>query len=164
MILASCIATLLVSPAAMAQIYKIVHPDGRVEYTDEPPMDREATEVALPQLIIQPGVALPEPVEPATPDNGEELQPATLTVNAPLDETVVHGSGQRASFSLNARNVPEGSQFQLIQNGAPVSTHSGANFQSPVLFPGTQTFSVNLLSEQGEILTRSAPIRIYVIP
>lgn len=157
----------LLTAATQAQIYKIVHPDGRVEYTDEPPMDQELQPVELPALILQPGVPLPPADSRASetsPAAASGAAQARLTLLNPQDETVVHGTGRTVEFSLSAENAPEGSQFQLVHNGAAALTIDQSSFNSPQLLPGTQTFRVNLLSAEGDSITSTAPIRIYVIP
>lgn len=163
--LAVLLLAALCSGAGVAQIYKIVHPDGRIEYTDEPTDPETAQPVTLPDLILHPAVPLPDPAASSTlqTDNTAAPRPA-LSLTSPSDETVVHGNGRQLDFALNATNRPEGSYFRLTQNGAQVLTSNESRFSSPVLFPGTQTFRVDLMSSDDKTLATTAPVRIYVIP
>ncbi len=160
------LSLLILAGPAMAQIYKIVHPDGRVEYTDEAPENQPVQPVELPQLILQPGVPIPAQPQASDETNSgsDSALPASISLSSPQDETVVHGSGRSIELVVNALNRPDGSLFKLEHNGAQVLTSEQNRFNSPVLFAGTQTFRVSLVSAQGDSLASSAPVRIYVIP
>ncbi len=82
-----CVA--LASSAVQAQkVYKIIQPDGTVEYTDAPPPDSPAQQIEVPPLNTS---------EPLAPPSGSATQSANAAdgkpENTPPDHSNAGGNG-----------------------------------------------------------------------
>ena len=156
---------ILFSPSLFAsEIYKIVHADGTVSYSDQPPLDEQADEVALPDLFVTPAV----PVPAASAMSAAQTPPAqskAVRIHAPMDEEVIRGADNRLSIAVSVTPaIEENERLQLFHNGSPYSSpQSSGQWNLMRLNPGTHKFSVQLLDASGENRGQSRTVTVYVI-
>jgi len=156
-------ASLLCASAALGQIYKTTDENGNVVFTDQPPSgSRAAEEVKLKQLNTTPApTPLPARETPAEEPAGPDY---TVSIKFPTNETTIPmGPG---NFSVVASTFPPlraGEVLQLQINGTdrgPAQT--GSNWELTNVFRGAHELTVQRKSAEGEVLTTSEAVTVYV--
>lgn len=147
-----------------AEIYKVVNSDGSISYSDQPPKDAAADEVVLPEIFILPSVDVPT-VSALSSAQTADLQSKSVRIHSPLNEEVIRGSDNRLSIVVSVSpTIAEDERLQLLQNGKPYGpAQSSGQWNLARLLPGTQKFSVQLVSNTGQIRGQSSTVTIYVI-
>jgi hypothetical protein len=153
------------APAMGGEIYKVIHRDGSVSYSDQPPMEEVSEEVVLPDLILLPAVEVPT-VSSLNNGTSSIAQQKIVRIHSPLDEEVLHGTDNRLSINVSVSpSIAEDERLQLMHNGNPYgSAQSSGQWNLAQLNLGIQRFSVHLVDSGGQILSQSASITVYVIP
>jgi hypothetical protein len=152
------------SQITAADIYKILHSDGTVSYSDQPPMEGQSDEVVLPDLFVLPAVSIPSsPIANATPSASTPSK--SIRIHSPLDEEVIRGPDNSLSIRVSVSPaIAENERLQLIHNGNPYGQpQSSGQWNLTRLPPGTQKFSVQLIGENSQSIGESSPLTVYVI-
>lgn len=161
---APALLILLSAKLHAAEIYKIVHSDGSVSYSDQPPLESEIDRVELPELFVTPAVLVPSRASFSSPDNNGSSS-KTLRINSPLDEEVIRGSDNRLSITVSVSpEMSDTEKLQLFHNGSAYGQpQSSGSWNLARLNPGIQKFNVNLVDASGRIRAQSSTITVYVI-
>jgi hypothetical protein len=158
-------ALLLATSLAHSQIYRTTDKHGNVVFTDTPPADGAASEkVELkPTNTAPPPVAVPRP-EPAAPEEEASTPPQATITNPDNETTIAMGPG---NFSVSASVQPAlsgGQRLQLNMDGAPYGeSQTNASWALTNVFRGAHDLTVSVLDEDGQVLTTSDPVRVYVL-
>lgn len=147
-----------------AEIYKVINSDGSISYSDQPFDEATANEVTLPEIFILPSVDVPT-VSVLGPAPTPDLQSKSVRIHSPLNEDVIRGSDNRLSIVVSVSpTIGEDERLQLLHNGEPYGpAQSSGQWNLARLLPGTQKFSVQLVSTTGESRGQSSTVTIYVI-
>ncbi|WP_323846320.1 DUF4124 domain-containing protein [Microbulbifer magnicolonia] len=160
-------------PQGGSTIYKTVGPDGRVVFTDTPPVDGKAEKVRIGPTNVQP-IALPRPlpVRKLSPRDADRDSDADRGFQGPVDIAIVSPQdgetippGQRAiALQVDVRPVyPEGSHFFAVIDGQPWrGGSSGASLDISALERGSHSVQAVLADDRGNVLAQSQIITIYV--
>ncbi|WP_156507814.1 DUF4124 domain-containing protein [Halioglobus sp. HI00S01] len=158
----------LASAQAWSQIYKTVDENGNVSFTDTPPPDSNTEQVQLQQT----NSTAPPPDIPAygtsatAADTGaDESAVPVARITAPEQETTIPmGPG---NFSVSATVSPalsKGQAMQLLMDGEPQGEPQAAGFWDLTnTFRGAHDLEVTVVSPDGETLSTSEPLRVYVM-
>ncbi len=145
--------------------YRIVHPDGTVEYTDEP--TKGAAPIQLPEIPTYPAPSLPPVASPpsTSQDNGtatataEQQESYTLfTISSPQDgETVwFDETGMTVSLQLQP-GLFEGHKVEIRLDGELVATGTSASYTLPEVYRGTHTLSAVITESEGSVIMEAGP-------
>ncbi|GHD15469.1 hypothetical protein GCM10007052_19690 [Halioglobus japonicus] len=158
----------LASAQAWSQIYKTVDENGNVSFTDTPPPDSNTEQVQLQQT----NSTAPPPDIPAygtsataADTKADESAVPVATITAPEQETTIPmGPG---NFSVSATVSPalsKGQAMQLLMDGEPQGEPQAAGFWDLTnVFRGAHDLEVTVVSPDGETLSTSEPLRVYVM-
>lgn len=137
--------SLFATSLAAKTVYKIVHADGSVTYTDTP--QPGAVKVPLSAVNV---------AETSTkPTSGAHYK---LTITQPADGSTVINSNGYVTVSAEMQPFAEGS-FQLMVDGLPIHTQSHPNFALKDVEEGSHQIQVNFIGEDGKIASSSAAQR-----
>ena len=152
------------SSLCAAEIYRVINSDGTISYSDQPPSDGAADQVTLPDLFILPSVKVPEASTPNSVQKAD-IKLKSIRIHSPMDEEVIRGPDNRLNIVVSVTpSIDEGERLQLFHNGVPYgSAQSSGQWALARLAPGTQKFSVQLVTTEGEIHGQSSTFTVYVI-
>lgn len=143
LIVTICLA--LASGAVQAQaVYKVIQPDGTVEFTDSPPAGEAAKQIEVAPLNTVPSLNTTEPLSPAgsaspseagvsqgysefritSPGNGEAIRDNAGNVNIDLSLKPSLRSGDKIDVLLNGRSVGGGNRTAITLSDMDRGTHS----------------------------------------
>ncbi len=144
--------------------YRIVHPDGTVEFSDQPTSESE-------EINLRPVPTIKfEPLRPSSSTNGRksadksnDVDSGTITITSPQDRQTVwfDGSGLSVEVSLSSP-LKSGELIQLTLDGKAVSSGTGSSFNLGVVYRGSHTLQASVVSATGSALYSSSPLIFYV--
>mgnify|MGYP000138522185 FL=1 len=153
--------SLLLSNAALAEIYKSVDKDGNVTYTDQ--AADNSTEVKVKISNSVPAVAAPTPA-PTVDDEETAVRYKTLKIVSPADDSgIEHGPGNFTVKTSIKPALADGHAMQLFIDGAAHGKPSGrTSFKLTNVYRGTHILQVKVLSADGEVIKSSKPSSVHV--
>lgn len=151
--------------------YRLVHPDGTVEFSDQPlPKGEEIELREAPTIQFAP--ATPSPATQQTTvegrsgskgsKGGEAGGRSVLVVTPQADETVWF---DEAGVLVSVAVMPtllSGQQIAIILDGKVVATGSGSNFQLARVERGSHTLSANIIDAGGSVVSSSPSITFHL--
>lgn len=164
--IASLLIIVTASASAADQVYKIVHPDGTVEYSEEPAPGAE--EIQVPSLPTY------EPRVPATsgmatsagragqsdqPQQGAEYRVA-ITRPSPDETLYFDATGVPVSASVNP-SLQAGQAVVFVLDGVVRARISGTTTTLDVE-RGTHTLVARVETEDGQVLAASDPVTFHM--
>jgi len=171
------LAAALLSPAAVAQIYRTVDEDGNVVFTDVPPRSEqgvETVELNSGNTFTPPDSNADDPARPTWTLSYEEDEIGvddqgtagyeTISLLSPTnDETVRENAG---NVTIAAQLVPDlrpGHRLQLELDGIRVQTAVTTSFQLHSLDRGTHEVRVHVVDQAGNTLMSSDPSVFHLL-
>lgn len=156
---------LLPFAAAAAQGYKIVHPDGSVEFTDQPV--KNAEEISLPdaQGYQSSGngaaSAQGKSTTTATPNgSGDYVQ---FAITSPQAEETISNSGGSVSVALSVSPaLRQGHQVVITLDGREMARGQSTSFSLSEVERGAHLVSAALVDAAGTTLRQANPVTFYV--
>ncbi|MFV8818765.1 DUF4124 domain-containing protein [Haliea sp. E17] len=151
---------------AQSQVYKTTDKDGNVVFTDQPPADDSISEkVDIPPVNTAPATAITSRPPPAARTvQGEAILP-TVKITAPENETTIPmGGGEFGVFASVSPPLDSGQSLQLRIDGKPWGDpQTGGAWQLSNVFRGAHDLTVELIDSDGEVLSTSPGVRVYVM-
>ena len=153
---------LLSPPGLQAEtVYRIVHPDGTVEFTDDPRRGGE-------QLKVDPVPTIPATVvAPRSSNSPRDTRPAEtayqqIRISSPENDQVIwfDGSGLNIRVQIEP-GLQSGHRIAIEMDGERVAEASSTDFNLPTVFRGTHTLRALVLDAQGETLKGSDPVSFH---
>ena len=162
------LALLLAAPAAQADIYKTVLPDGTVVYSDHPEEGQEPNTEKLEQVDV-PTLNFPS-TKKTTSSSGysgynssKATQPAQLNYNSvvitsPQQDATYRNIGGTLSVSVSIDPaLGRGHQLVLMKNGSQAAGPTrSSRLTATDVFRGSHTFTVNIVDSQQTITSSNA--------
>jgi hypothetical protein len=154
----------LASSAVQAhKIYKVIRPDGTVEFTDVPPPDEPAQQIEVPPLnTIEP--LAPSATEKAAAPKGYYDR---LTIDKPESgQTVRDNQGNvEVVLTLDPQiNSDEGHKIQILYDGQEHGDPSSSLEQTlEGVARGGHTVGAQVIDKQGRVLIRSQPVSFQMM-
>ncbi len=143
--------------------YRIVHPDGTVEYTDQPVNGAEA--IPMPEITTYPA---PPPSTPSAGIPGISTKPATgqqrdgyllFTISSPQDEQTVWFNEKGMTVSLQLQpGLNDGDEVIIRMDGVIVASGTATTYTIKDVFRGTHTLSAAIADSQGSVIKETGPI------
>lgn len=151
-----------ISPLFAAETgYRVVHPDGTVEFTDQPVEGAE--QITLPELPTY-----------SSPDRGATLPPTetkpekkaveySIAITSPgAEETVFFDEN---GFTVSVQFSPalkEGQNVIVRLDGGEVARGTGTSYTLKDVYRGSHMLSAAILDSDGNTLGESSPITFYM--
>lgn len=149
-----------------APIYRVINDDGSITFSDQEPLDGAADEVELGETIIHPAVVVPSNPLITVAEDENLSSSKEVRIHVPADESVIHGTDNRLTVSVSVSPaIEEGESLQLLHNGSAYGQpQRSGQWDLARINPGTQHFYVVLQDSNGNNLSQSDTITLYVIP
>ncbi len=157
----------LASGAVQAQkVYKVIQPDGTVEFTDAPPPDAPAQQIEIPPLNT---------VRPLAPPLASATEKAAapkryydrLTIDEPESgQTVRDNQGNvEVVLTLDPQiNTDEGHKIQILYDGQEHGDPSSSLEQTlKGVARGGHTVGAQVVDKRGRVLIRSQPVSFHLM-
>jgi Domain of unknown function (DUF4124) len=149
------ISLALAGAAAQAQtVYKVIKPDGTVEYTDSPPPGEAATKVEVPPLNI----AEPPPALPAGNPSPTDQAPGytSLRITSPGDGAAIRDNAGNVNVDL-ALEPPlrSGDRIEILVDGRVVAGGNKTSITLANVERGSHSVQAVVKSPDGKVVTRS---------
>jgi hypothetical protein len=147
--------------------YRIVHPDGTVEFTDDPHSGGEPIELRqTPTYQSNPPTAKPDSRAHGTSRKEKEDQAAgyrSLTIISPSQDQTLwfDGSGVRVSVQVSPELSP-GHEVVVEMDGSEVARGPRGRFTLERVFRGSHTLHARIEDEDGTILIDSRSITFHM--
>jgi hypothetical protein len=161
----SAILVLVCAPS-LAQIYKTTDAQGNVVYTDTPPGDSTSERVDLqPTNTLAPPPPKPE-AAPSKPERAaaEPVVPQAVITEPANETTIPMGGGNFTVAATVAPGLHGGQGLQLLIDGEPEgAVQPNATWNLMNVFRGAHDLVVQVVDSEGKVLSRSEPVRVYVL-
>jgi len=150
-------------------IYRTTDAQGNVIFTDAPPADGNPGErVDVPPVNTTPApqVRKSEAEAAPGPSTGEDAQaPPQVAITSPSNETTIPiGPGNFSVTAEVSRRLKPGQRLQLHLDGEPRGEpQRETTWNLTNVLRGAHDLTVSVLGEEGETVTTSEPVRVYVL-
>ena len=144
--------------------YRIVHPDGTVEFSDEPMSGAEAIKLRpVPTIEFV-------PITPSSSIKGSESSSksddaisGSITITSPQDGQTLwfDESGLMVEVAVDPA-LKSGQKIQISLDGKPVSSGTGRSFNLGIVYRGSHSLQASVVSATGSSLYSSAPLSFNV--
>jgi hypothetical protein len=162
------LALLLAAPLFAAETgYRIVHPDGTVEFSDHPTEGAEEIRIeelsTYPAQRPRPAAAPPPPSEPAAEADLHTGSYDTFAIASPQEQETVffNEEGMTVTFNIEP-SISAGHEVVLRLDGVKVASGSSASFTLKNIYRGPHTLSASIIDEQGEVILEAEPVTFFM--
>jgi hypothetical protein len=145
--------------------YRVVHPDGTVEFSDKPiPQGEEIKLREAPTIQFV----------PATPSSGGTSQSSkptkegaalssTVTITSPQPDETLWADGSGVTVSVSVIPALQGGQTIAISlDGKLVATGSGTSFRLAEVYRGTHSLSASIIAVDGSVVSSSSSVSFHM--
>ena len=158
------VALCLLAFGAMAAepAYRIVHPDGTVEFSDQPQQGSEEIDLPEAQSIHTPKTRVKSP---STPQKSEKKahQYTDFKVLSPAQDAVLRNLQGSLTVSLSvAPQLAPKHQIVVIFDGKEAARGTALSYTLKEVYRGSHTVSAKILNERGKTLKSTAGITFHV--
>jgi len=159
---------LLLMPFAAhaAQGYKIVHPDGTVEFTDQPV--KNAEEINLPAAqgyqSTDNGTSRGGLSAPAKKSEQKSVAGySQFSISSPSREESIPNTGGDVSVAVSiAPALQEGHQVVITLDGSDVAKGATTSFSLSSVERGAHLLSASIIDSSGVVIRQADPVTFYV--
>jgi hypothetical protein len=155
-----CIPPLLAAESG----YRIVHPDGSVEYTDQPVKGGEPINLPqIPTYSTPPSTTKGGVTTPSDKIQQEKKVTRSISISSPGPEETVWFS--EAGMTVSVQVSPplgEGEQVLIRLDGSAVARGDSSSFTLKDVYRGTHVLSAAVTDGSGTVLSESSPITFYM--
>ncbi len=155
---------LISGPACAEELYKIVHPDGSIEFTDDPnkPGAEPITVQKLPTYKQRP-VTTPPAVEPKQAVKEKTVSYTRLEIASPAQDETVFFNENGMSISIGIEpDLAEGHVIELVVDGSVVASGQQKSFTVKDIYRGTHTVSARVVDKQGSTVKTASTVTFYM--
>lgn len=162
-----CVLSLLffMMGALQAQIYKWTDSDGNVHFSDQPHQGAEQVDLPPSQTFSAPNQGGNNTNVPAVPPTGDtERGYKVLKISQPQDQaTIRNNQGYVPVIATISPELKSGDMLQILYDGEPLGDPKPTTvFALNDVKRGSHTIAVQVLDEEGNVLTTSEPITIFM--
>jgi len=156
------------SPLLAAETgYRVVHPDGTIEFTDQPV--KGAVPITLPELPTYSspatpasGVSKPEVGKKASNQQGKAVE-HSISISSPRAEETVFFNASGMSVSVQVSPKLADNEVVVIRlDGSEAARGHATSFTLKDVYRGTHMLSASLIDSQGTVISESSPITFYM--
>ncbi len=160
-ILTLLLGLLLLAPAG-AETYRIVHPDGSVEFTDAPPSEG-AEPIEIRELNTYTAPAPPALAPVSSPEEEDPASKPSISIVAPADGAELEQSEEGIVAKAMVRpRLLKGWRIIFTLDGAQVKSDGGAIADLGELAYGEHTLEARILNSTGRRLARAEAVRFLI--
>ena len=146
--------------------YRIVHPDGTVEFTDDPRRGGEPIELqevpAVPAFVAPLTTRVESIPAPTQPQVKEVVPYRRLAISAPQADENLWFTGRGVDVMVNLEpGLQADHQIVIELDGEPVAHGQQTRFNLTDIPVGQRTLQSKVLDGQGKTLIRSEPVDFY---
>lgn len=144
--------------------FRIVHPDGSVEFTDDPLRGGEPIELlpapAVPAFRAPPS---PSPVSPPPRHDNKEVEAyQSLSILSPEQDEVIWFDGTGLGVSVAIQPALQADHRVVIQlNGETVAEGQANSYVIPQIFRGSHRLQARILDVGGAVLKESPAVHFH---
>lgn len=155
-------------PLAAAETgYRIVHPDGTVEFTDDPTRGGEPIQLREAPTIqsVSPPTgssqsSVPAPADPAT--EAQQVSYESLEITSPQQDQTIWFDGSSIPVSVNiSPRLGKQDEVVILLDGQEVARGRGSSFNLPQVYRGTHTLEAHIVSG-GSVVIRSPAVNFHM--
>jgi hypothetical protein len=146
--------------------YRQIHPDGTVEFSDQPLPGGEEIE-----LREAPTIQFVPPSPPGATAVGRQQGAAgskdsgamAITITSPLPQQTVWFSDSGITASVAVTPALQGGQKIVIRvDGKRVASGTGSSFNLGLLYRGSHTLTATIVTASDEVISASPPVTFHV--
>jgi len=149
--------------------YRYVHPDGTVEFSDQPiPGGEEIKLREAPTIQLVPPSSTPSSTT-STPrgtlggDSSGGTESSTISISSPQPEQTLWYDVAGMSVSVTVTPELQSGEIVVITlDGSVVASGSSSNFNIGEVYRGSHTLSASIVSGSGSVLASSAAVTFYI--
>jgi hypothetical protein len=154
LVIALCLA--VASGAVQAdKIYKVIKPDGTVEYTDAPPPDEPATQVEVPPLNTAEPLA--PPVDSATRSaEGAPQGYSEFRITRPANDEAIRDNAGNVNIDLRLEpSLRAGDKIDLYLDGQAIGGGKATAITLTNIDRGAHSIQAVVKNSAGQVVARS---------
>lgn len=148
--------------------YRYVHPDGTVEFSDEPiPGGEEIKLREAPTIKFTP--AVPSGSKPSGQGSSTKKSPKAasaadgITITSPSNDQTLWYTTSGLTVSVAVSPPPEeGQVINVTMDGQLVASGTGGSFHIAEVYRGTHTLRATLVAEGGSVISSSPPVTFHM--
>lgn len=150
--------------AAQEKGYKVVRPDGTVEFTDQPrPGAEEIPLTPIPVYEAPPLPAPPPPKAPAEPPVAEAVSYKRLAIVAPTQEETIRSNENLVTVRIALQPaLHPGHVVVILLDGAEVARGRGSSFLLREVYRGEHAVSAQVVDAAGKSLISAPPVTFFL--
>ncbi len=154
LLLVLCVA--LASGAAQAQkVYKIIQPDGTVEFTDVPPPDVPAQRIDVPPLNTSEPLAPPSGGSPQSA-NGAPTGYREFRITRPADGEAIRDNAGNVNVDLSLEpSLRRGDKIDLYLDGQSIGGGEATGITLADMDRGSHRIKAVVKNADGQVVARS---------
>jgi hypothetical protein len=153
--LAICLA-LICGTVQAQKVFRVVQPDGTVEFTDVPPSNRPAEEIHLQPLNTMPALA----PAPGTPTQAASTQEnagySKIHITSPTNDEAIRDNAGSVNVDLTLEpTLRSGDNIDLLLDGQSVGGGRSTAITLADMERGTHTIQAVVKNSAGRVVARS---------
>jgi hypothetical protein len=141
--------------------YRLVHPDGTVEFSDEPiPGGEEIILRDVPTIHMVPVTPLPATTEKAKEADKDS---GSITITSPMPEQTLEfdEAGVNVSVSVTP-GLRDGQKVVIYLDGSEAASGETTSYTVKDVYRGAHTLSSSVVSAGGSVLFSSQTVTFYI--
>jgi len=159
--LAPMLCLALICATAQAQkVYRVVQPDGTVEFTDSPPSNRPAEEIHVRPLNSTPGLA---PTPAASTQPAADVGYSDFRITKPRNEEAIRDNAGNVNVDLKLTpGLKSGDKIALLLNGESVGGGKSTAITLSDMDRGSHNLQAVVKNSAGKVVARSNSVTFTV--
>ena len=147
--------------------YRIVHPDGTVEFTDQPAKGAEEIRIEQVPTYQSPSVGTtPSRQASPSPSPRSEAQSGgyeSFAIRSPKIDEVLWFTGKGIRVSLQIQpGLGQGDKVVVRLDGEQVAEGRGTSFTVEEVYRGPHTVSAAIVNMQGNVVREAEPVSFFM--
>jgi hypothetical protein len=165
------LAALLTAAPLLAETgYRVVHPDGTVEFTDQPTKGAKEIQIEqVPTFPAQPPSSSRRSSSGTGVQNGTEpmqdraLGYESLAITYPRDQETVWFDEKGMTVTVSVRpELAEDDKIIVRLDGVKVASERSTHFTLKNIHRGSHTLSVAITNAKGGVIREAAPVTFFM--
>ena len=151
--------------AAAETGYRLVHPDGSVEFTDDPLSGGEGFELRVAPATVFESSSSPAASSPAArkPGADEKEVAVSIQITAPQADQTLWFDGADISVSVAVTpGLESGQQIAITLDGKEIVRGTGSSLNIGQVFRGSHTIGAAVVAADGKVISTAPSIPFHV--
>lgn len=147
--------------ANAAELYKIVHKDGTVTYTDKPKAGAVLVDLGKTNSVTMPSLNAGATQQLPAKSSNTALPKYGLSILSPAQQETIRNTQGKVTVTGQLEPIGNG-KFELYLDGALVQTSPAPSFQLMDVVRGEHSVQIKYIHHTGKILASSDPHVFYM--